>query len=172
MEEVKKLLDEGRHVEFVEQLNELEERIRDARNKKDQNTVEKLRKEEAEILRWCESYIKTNKLTLQEPEMINLSCVLGVYLAKKRDVLKTTQIRKMLDRFNSIESDKDKFDKKELIKLKPILAYTSARHNESKELVRILDSSIGRINSFDEFKKLCEFLRGVVAYHKLAGGGD
>lgn len=167
MEELEKLLKEGRHVEFVEMVVN---KIETERNEMKRNR--QFGKTKTEI--WCENKLTPNKeiISLQEQQLVDLSCILGVYLAKKKDALKTTQIRKMLDRFNSIESDKDKFDKKELIKLKPILAYTSARHNESKELVRILDSSIGRINSFDEFKKLCEFLRGVVAYHKLAGGGD
>ncbi len=172
MNEFEMLLKEGKHVEFVEKLNELDKKIRDAKNNKNWDIKNKLEKEKGNILQFCKKYIETNKFPSDEMELLNLSCILGVYLAKKRNDLKTTQIRKMLDRFNSIEGNKEKFDKEELIKLKPILAYTSARHPESKELVRILDNSISRINSFDEFSKICEFLRAVVAYHKLAGGSD
>ncbi len=171
MEEIEKLLKDSRHVEFVEQLNELENRIREARNR-NKNLEEKLKREKREIVQWCGNYVKNKEVPLQEQDLVDLSCVLGVYLAKKRDELKTTQIRKILDRFNSIESNKDKFDKSELIKMKPILAYTAARNKATKELIKILDNSINQVKSFEDFEKICEFLRGVVAYHRLAGGSD
>ena len=170
MERIEQLLEESRHVEFVEQLNELDDKIRKAREKGDRNMEEKFKSEKRGGMQWCENYVKNKEIPQQERKLIDLSCVLGVYLAKKRGALKTTQIRKMLDRFNSIESDRDNFDKSALIKLKPILAYTAARNKPTGELVRILDGAISKVSSVEDFRKICEFLRGVVAYHKLAGG--
>lgn len=164
MEGIERLLEEGRHVEFV---NTAVNKIKQERDEMRRDR----QKGKTETEKWCENKIRNRDiLSLSEKDLVDLGCVLGVYLAKKRDELKTTQIRKMLDRFNSIESSKDKFDKKELIKLKPILAYTAARNKPTGELVRILDNSIGKAGSIEDFKKICEFLRGVVAYHKLAGG--
>jgi CRISPR type III-A-associated protein Csm2 len=171
MEKIEKLLEEGRHVELVERVKELYKEIQKA---KDWNKKKKLNE-------WCKNYLQNREIPDKEQELIDLSCVLGVYLAKKQHALKTTQIRKMLERFNKIEGDYEKkaeeFNISNVIKLKPILAYTAARNEESRELVRILDNSINKIRrdgkeGFDYFEKICEFLRGVVAYHKLAGGGD
>lgn len=179
MEEVEKLLKEGRHVEFVEQLNELEDRIRDARKNRNKNLEEKLKREKREIVQWCLNSVKNKEVPLQEQELVDLSCVLGVYLAISEG-LKTTQIRKVLERFDKIEGeykkDMKKFKRADVIKLKPVLAYTSARNEQSRELVRVLDNSINKIRDgeegFEDFDKICEFLRGVVAYHRLARGGD
>jgi len=176
MEEVEKLLKEGRHVEFVEQLNDLEDKIRRNRNK---SLEEKLKREKGEIMQWCGNYVKNKEVPLQEQELVDLSCVLGVYLVKSRG-LKTTQIRKVLEKFNEIEGrykkDMKNFKRADVIKLKPVLAYTSARNEQSRELVRVLDNSINKIRDgeegFEDFEKICEFLRGVVAYHRLAGGSD
>ena len=77
MEEVEKLLKEGRHVEFVEQLNDLEDRIRRNRNK---SLEEKLKREKGEIMQWCGNYVKNKEVPLQEQELVDLSCVLGVHL--------------------------------------------------------------------------------------------
>ncbi len=166
MERIEQLLEESKHVEFVDiALEEINKERTEMRGDR--------RKEETELEKWCKNKVRNRDiLSLSGKELVDLSCVLGVYLAKKRDALKTTQIRKMLDRFNSIESGMDKFDKRELIKLKPILAYTAARNKPTKELVRILDGAISKVSSVEDFKKICEFLRGVVAYHKLAGGEE
>jgi CRISPR type III-A-associated protein Csm2 len=168
MDEFEKLLEEGRHVELVERVKELYKEIHKA---KDWNKKKKLDE-------WCKNHLQNREIPDKEQELIDLSCILGFYLAKKQHALKTTQIRKMLERFNKIESaKKEEFSRSDVIKLKPILAYTAARNEESRELVRILDNSINKIKKdgkegFDDFEKICEFLRGVVAYHKLAGGGD
>jgi len=165
MEEVEKLLEEGRHIEFVDKVvNKIGEEKKEMRRNRQRG------KTKTEI--WCESKLVNKEvLPLQEQQVVDLSCVLGVYLAKSEE-LKTTQIRKMLDRFNFIESNKSNFDKMELIKMKPILAYTAARNKATKELIKILDNSINQVKSFEDFEKICEFLRGVVAYHRLAGGSD
>lgn len=179
MEEVVKLLEEGRHVEFVEQLNDLEDNIRDARRNRNKSLEEELKREKRKIMEWCGNYVKNKEVPLQEQELVDLSCVLGVYLVKSRG-LKTTQIRKVLEKFNEIEGrykkDMKNFKRADVIKLKPVLAYTSARNEQSRELVRVLDNSINKIRDgeegFEDFEKICEFLRGVVAYHRLAGGSD
>jgi len=175
LEELKKLIAEGKHIEFVEKFVDL------SRHTKEE--------EEKEIKDWLKSlydnYTKNKEiLSLQEEDLMKLCCILGVYLAKY-EKLKTTQIRKILDKFNRIESefnrieskDLEKFNiKNELIKLKPLLAYTSARNISTKELVKLLDSLITKIKDgqkgFENFKKICDLLKGVIAYHKLAGGVD
>jgi len=159
MQELEGLIKEGKHVEFVEWFNNFNDRDR-IKNGFD----------------WSRNYIKNKEiLSLSDQQLVDLSCVFGVL--SKKEGLKTTQIRKILDKFNRIEEEgKTKFDKNKLIKLKPILAYTSARNKETKDLIKYLDNSINKVKAgkegFDDFIKICDFLRGVVAYHKLAGGID
>ncbi len=167
MQELEGLIKEGKHVEFVEWFNSKDREKNEAKKNKDITKAKSIENEIKKALSWSENYIKNKEiLPLSEQQLVDYGCVLGVYLKIKG--LKTTQIRKMLDRFNRIEEE---FDINKLIKLKPILAYTAARNKETKELVKILDNSIGKINNFDDFKKICDFLKGVVAYHRL-GGGD
>ncbi|MEM2258433.1 MAG: type III-A CRISPR-associated protein Csm2 [Candidatus Thermoplasmatota archaeon] len=190
MEDIKKLIEEGKHIEFVENLAEIEKNlaeiekdIRKARNEKQNSRVKDLekqqlekKKEQKDYLDFCEKMIKEKEtkkfLSFKEKELIDFSCILGIYLVKKQK-MKTTQIRKILDGFSKIEDEgKEKFDRNKLLKLKPLLAYTSAKNKSTAELVRIIDNAINEVNTFEDFKKICDFLRGVVAYHKLAGGGD
>lgn len=168
MQELEGLLKNGQHVEFVETILHKKEILYKMGDWKDND-----------VKIWFNNYIKNKEiLSLTDHQLVDLSCVLGVYLAKREQKLqlKTTQIRKMLTRFNKIEEGKEGFDKSEVIKLKPILAYTSARNEPTRDLVRILDNSINKIKAgkegYDDFIKICDFLRGVVAYHRLAGGSD
>jgi len=168
MQELEGLLENGKHVEFVDTILHTKDIMYKMGDWKDND-----------VKIWFKNYIKNKEiLSLTDQQLVDLSCVLGVYLAKREQKLqlKTTQIRKILTRFNKIEEGKKDFDKNEVIKLKPILAYTSARNEPTRELVRILDSSISKIKigkeGVGDFKKICDFLRGVVAYHRLAGGSD
>lgn len=186
--ELEKLLNEGRHIEFVERLNDLlndlDRKIQKAKQDREYNTKKELERKKEDVMNWCNEYIQDNQdkeiLKVTPNDFINYSCVLGVYLAKKQDELKATQIRKILDRFNAISikynKNKSDFNSNDVIKLKPIMAYTSARNKSTLELVRILDDAISKVRDgeegFKDFNRVCEFLMSVVAYHKLAGGKD
>ncbi|MCZ7381071.1 MAG: type III-A CRISPR-associated protein Csm2 [Candidatus Methanoperedens sp.] len=168
MQELEILLKNGRHVEFVDTILHTKEILYKMGDRKDND-----------VKIWFKNYIKNKEiLSLTDQQLVDLSCVLGVYFAKREQKLqlKTTQIRKLLTRFNKIEEDKENFNRNDIIKLKPILAYTSARNEPTKDLIKILDNSINKIRDgkegYNDFKKICDFLRGVVAYHRLAGGSD
>ena len=61
MEEVEKLLKEGRHVEFVEQLNDLEDNIRDARRNRNKSLEEELKREKRKSWNGVGTMSKTKK---------------------------------------------------------------------------------------------------------------
>lgn len=175
MQELEGLLKNGRHVEFVEWYINKDREKNEAYKKRDYAKAKSIDIEKNKAFRWSHSYINNKEiLSLSEQQLVDLCCIFGVLA--KNEGLKTTQIRKILTRFNKIEEDKENFNKNDIIKLKPILAYTSARNEPARDLVRILDNSINKIKAgkegYDDFKKICDFLRGVVAYHRLAGGSD
>lgn len=91
--------------------------------------------------------------------------------------LKTTQIRKVLSLASKINS-KLKLKKGEIVdvapdiaKLRFILAYSTARNEEVRPLMEILDKILPVVNK-NNFDKFYEFLQAIVAYHRFSGGAD
>ncbi len=111
-------------------------------------------------------------------EMVDLSNEVGQFLARKIR-LKSSQLRKVFDNLKKIEFDLKKgvlkVDdmKKRIILLKPMLAYTVARHpNTVGPLADILQPAIDKVKTKDDFKTLVQLLEIILAYHKYHGGRD
>ncbi len=174
MNELKGLVEEGKHIEYVMGIHDLERKISEEKRSNNSAILQKLEDDKNKLLK--DAYNKFNNIdiiSIEEKKLVDVSCYMGVYLAKKEE-LNPTQIRKLLNKFDTIESkykkDEEKFKKEDVIKLKPILAYISAKNKGATELVKSLDNSINKINNFKDFKRICDFIRGVIAYHKLARG--
>lgn len=100
--------------------------------------------------------------------------LIATYLWKDRG-LKTTQIRKFLDKFKTIRNkcklNPENFDKNEVIAIRPILAYSAGRNmSQVLPLVKVLDPLILKIEKYDDFIEFYEFLESIVAFHKFLGG--
>ncbi|OAG26712.1 type III-A CRISPR-associated protein Csm2 [Thermodesulfatator autotrophicus] len=101
-------------------------------------------------------------------KVVEIGECLGKVLKEKN--VKTTQIRKFLDAVRKIQI---KFDKDNVIMLKPKLAYTVGRHRNLKPLMQILDPAIDAgAKDRESFKKLVHLIEAIVAYHRFYGGGD
>lgn len=97
----------------------------------------------------------------------------------KNDGLTTSQIRNI---FSSVkEMEMKGFNEKELLLLKPKLAYASARPGAKKgtrELKNILTSAIDCVvdgegndeKKKERFENFCRFFEAILAYHRAAGG--
>jgi|GEM_PF-3781812 len=60
--ELEKLLNEGRHIEFVEWLNDLDRKIQKAKQDREYNTKEELERKRKDVMNWCNKYIHFNPL--------------------------------------------------------------------------------------------------------------
>lgn len=89
----------------------------------------------------------------------------------KRDGLTTSQIRNI---FASVKKMEMKgFNEKELLFLKPQLAYAAARSGAkegTKKLKDILTSAIDAVgNDEKRFENFCKFFEAILAYYQAAG---
>lgn len=85
--------------------------------------------------------------------------------------LKTNQIRKVYTAVKKIEWSG--FDQKQLIMLKPKLAYAAARHRSVEQLKEVLTMAIDRVgNDENRFQNFVDFFEAILAYHKAAGGKE
>ena len=86
--------------------------------------------------------------------------------------LKTSQIRKVYGAVKKIQMS-SKFQRNELVMLKPKLAYAAARNRAVEPLKDALVQAIDRVGEDpDRFKNFVDFFEAVLAYHKAAGGQD
>jgi CRISPR-associated protein Csm2 len=60
----------------------------------------------------------------------------------------------------------------ELLLLKPKLAYTAAREEESKKLTDALDACIDQVENGQHLKAFCDFFEAYVGYHKQHEGSQ
>ncbi|MDI6784688.1 MAG: type III-A CRISPR-associated protein Csm2 [bacterium] len=109
---------------------------------------------------------------LSANELVKFSEKVGSALAKS---LKISQLRKFLDTIRTYEAtykrDKSKFTPDDVILLKPKLAYT-ARKDEAKPLMSVLDPAIDKIKTYADFERFVKFVEGIVAYHRYNDGQD
>ena len=91
---------------------------------------------------------------------------LGQRLASK---LKTAQIRKVYSAVKKIQMN-TKFNRNELVMLKPKLAYAAARNKDVEELKAALTEAIDQVDSEKTFKTFVDFFEAILAYHKAYGG--
>jgi CRISPR-associated protein Csm2 len=93
-----------------------------------------------------------------------------------RDV-STSQIRNAYGTVKKLEMQSAFTDKsyRELLLLKPKLAYARGRSNK-KEAFKQLEDALGAgidavdVNQPETFKRFCNFFEAILAYHKAAGG--
>lgn len=84
--------------------------------------------------------------------------------------LKTSQIRKVYGAVKKIQMS-EKFQRNDLIMLKPKLAYAAARDSAVTDLKDALTQAIDRVEDEPKrFKNFVDFFEATLAYHKAAGG--
>ncbi|RMG42831.1 MAG: type III-A CRISPR-associated protein Csm2 [Methanobacteriota archaeon] len=115
------------------------------------------------------------------PEVINeLARKEGEKFARR---IKTNQIRNVFSTVEKIRSDfkREKFKvtdeiRRELIMLRPKLAYAVGRNEEVKPFQELFDEAIEKVlesqNPADALKNFFFLAEAVVAYHKYFGGRD
>ena len=110
----------------------------------------------------------------------------GGQLAKK-DRLETSQIRNIFGTVRQIEmnwprqkaTEQQKRDAlRQLLLLKPKMAYQANRKRSVSALQMVLDEAINKVAEGDEekarerFQNFVDFFEAILAYHKAAGGKD
>ena len=90
----------------------------------------------------------------------------------KKNDLTTSQIRNV---FGSVKKMEMKgFKEKELLLLKPKLAYAAKRPGAKKgtdDLREVLSTAIDCVgNNKERFENFCNFFEAILAYHRAAGG--
>lgn len=89
--------------------------------------------------------------------------------------LSTSQIRNVFGEVKRLQM-KGQFDQqasRELILLKPKLAYQAGRHNRTKvpQLAQVLSEAIDRVGSdHRRFENFVDFFEAILAYHRAYGG--
>jgi len=140
------------------------------------------------IYQQCEDFLqKLNSLKEAESEkLIGFVDKIGKDLAKEKKV-KMSQLRKVLDAFEKVRSEirrgKGKVDVREEVQpLKIHLAYAAGRQRKQEQqrdrtgpldpLQKTLNIAIDRVYDEEDFKKLSQFIEGLIAYHKFHGGEE
>jgi len=115
----------------------------------------------------------------KEEEMIKYAEELGRRFARQKKIT-TSQLRNVFSDINRIrmewkfgELEEDRLPK-ELLLLKPKLAYAAGRHANVKELKNELEKAIDAVVKSSNIKAAADnffrFVESVVAYHKYYGG--
>jgi|GEM_PF-2366235 len=117
---------------------------------------------------------------------------MGLYLYKKG--VKSTQFRRIfthikriqmklqgeLKKINNENKDENKKEEnfeitgdllKEILLIKPKMAYTAGRHTNLKSLYNTIIGFIDNISTVDQFNIFYDFIEATLAYHKLSEGG-
>lgn len=106
--------------------------------------------------------------------MLNASCIMGSKLAV--DGVTSTQLRRVITGFHRLQETckNSELSEADISKLRLNLAYATARNNKIAKLSGVLDAMLSKVQTEgkDDFDRVVTFMEGVIAYHKLAGGGD
>jgi len=120
-------------------------------------------------------------LSALSPEEINqIAQFQGEKFAR---VIKTNQIRNIFSTITKIRNDfkssKGKFGesiRRDLVMLKPKLAYAAGRNSDVKPFQQLFDSAINGVikssNPEEALRNFFDLAEAVVAYHKFYGGKD
>jgi CRISPR-associated protein, Csm2 family len=90
----------------------------------------------------------------------------------RRDKLSTSQIRNIFSSVKKMEMSG--FNEKEILLLKPKLAYAAGRRGaeqgtrDLKDVLSIAIECVG--NSAEKFENFCNFFEAILAYHRADGG--
>jgi CRISPR-associated protein Csm2 len=125
--------------------------------------------------------------SLLDPEkLVVCSYALGRLLSSYEVNLKASQLRRFYESLMNIKApvniirtkpDAPELFRKqplaEILMLKPQLA--AAKAKQTKEVgpfFDVINPLLDRVNSIDDYEKLCRFVEAIVAYHKYCGGRD
>lgn len=116
------------------------------------------------------SFIQKDEETIVQ-EMVNEAERLGRRFAQENKVT-TSQIRNIYGTVKKLEMRGwDIQTKRQLLLLKPRLAYAAGRHGGGVvELKDIISIAIDHVNNEADFKRFCQFFEAILAYHKAHGG--
>jgi len=114
-----------------------------------------------------------------EEEMVKYAEELGRKFAKEKKIT-TSQLRNVFSDINRIRMEwkfgelKEDRLPKELVLLKPKLAYAAGRHRNVEELKKELEEAIDKVAKSSNVKvagdNFFRFVESIVAYHKYYGG--
>lgn len=76
-----------------------------------------------------------------------------------------SQIRTIYGQIKKIQMNG--FNQRQVLLIKPQLAYMKARNKKATSLADVLIKAIDTVDSEADFKRFCEFMEAIVAYHKL-----
>lgn len=110
----------------------------------------------------------------------------GYYLCNKedpkgRDAISTSQIRNVFGAIKQIEAKGESSNqwKTDFLMLRPKMAYATARvisNNRTSHIQKfreVFDKAHSEVNGdFKRFQRFCQFMEGIVAYHKVYGGKE
>jgi len=90
--------------------------------------------------------------------------------------LNRNQIRKVLEMMGNIKKREELLKenelKKEVAKVRYMLAYSAGRNKSVKPLMSALDPLLSDVKSCKDFERVYEFVQSIVAFHYFLGGGD
>ncbi len=101
---------------------------------------------------------------------------------KERNV-KRSQFRRVFKHIKKIQSNVEskKLEKtavipedilKEILLLKPRMAYTAGRHPNLKDFYEVVVTFVNNMKTVLEFNRFYDFVEGTLAYHRYHGGRD
>ena len=113
------------------------------------------------------SYITKDDTAAQ---MVKFAEGFGKFLKKNK--VTTSQIRNAYGNMKKLEmSGWQSRTQREVLLLKPRLAYAAGRHrNGLTKLKEVMDSAIDAVEDKESFQRFCQFFEAIVAYHRAEGG--
>ncbi len=114
-------------------------------------------------------------------ELVKKAEEFGIRL-KERDV-KSSQFRRVFGHIKKIQNDVEskKYEKtadipgeilKEILLLKPKMAYTAGRHKNLKDFYDVVVTFVNGMKTVMEFNRFYDFVEATLAYHRYHGGKD
>ncbi len=99
----------------------------------------------------------------------------GKYLA--RNNVKRSQLRKIFSHVRKIltKAEIEEWEKieKDVLLIKPKMAYTAGRHKELKPFYdKVVSKIINEIDSKEKFSIFYDFIESILAYHRYYGGKE
>ncbi|MHC1599444.1 MAG: type III-A CRISPR-associated protein Csm2 [Candidatus Methanospirareceae archaeon] len=144
------------------------------------NLIKNNRRDKHLVDTWCNQqetrYITPLKSStnIDSSDMLSASCIMGSKLAV--DSVTSTQLRRVITGFHRLQETckNSELSEAEVSKLRLNLAYATARNYKITKLSGVLDAMLGKVQTEgrEDFDRVVTFMEGVIAYHKLAGGGD
>ncbi len=121
--------------------------------------------------------IKRERLKFLEsdPNKVLTTALLIAGFSRSND-LKRSQIRKILDIMQNTKKKgklgevSPEYLKKEVARIRYLLAYTSGRNSSVKPLQSALEPLLAEIRNYEDFEKVYEFFESIVAFHYFLGG--